>query len=221
MYGWRRVHAQPCDRKQYRSLPPRDRGGIILLVGVRRLTTNDEMLAKRILGGTLAGSSWAFAMKIRLQDVLELDGLNESEWSLYTTGHFDFVVCRSLNDMPVFAIEIDGLSHADPKQVRLDIIKNRLCVSAGLPLVRLSVDALDEDEGISILAWLVERFVSWQEQGPAYRADSISPLVHHVVFRFPGTWWSPSGCSIALGSRPACVTSRLSSVRGCSTSSGS
>src|SRR3981081_481686 len=32
---------------------------------------------------------WAFFMTIRLQDVMDLTGLSEPEWSLYTTGHFD------------------------------------------------------------------------------------------------------------------------------------
>src|SRR5712691_6110159 len=100
-------------------------------MAVRPITTETERRAKRIPGGTLAGSGWAFFMKVRLQDVLDLAGLDESAWSLYAKGHFDFVVCRSSDDVPVFAIEIDGLSHEDPKQVKPDIIKNRLCVSAG------------------------------------------------------------------------------------------
>jgi hypothetical protein len=155
-------------------------------VRVRRLTTKSERIAKQILGGTLARSGWAFAMKIRLQDVLELDRLNEAEWSLYTSGHFDFVLYRSSDDMPVFALEIDGPSHENPKQISLDIIKNRLCASAGLPLLRVGVDALDETAEISVLEWLVERFVSWEEQSSAYRADQLSPIVHHIVLPFLG-----------------------------------
>jgi hypothetical protein len=48
------------------------------------VTTKSERVAKRILGGTLAKSGWAFFIKIRLHDVLELDtaGLDEPEWSL-------------------------------------------------------------------------------------------------------------------------------------------
>ena len=150
------------------------------------MTNTSERLAKRILGGTLAGSGWAFAMKIRLQDVLVLDGLHGDDYLLYTTGHFDFVVCRSSDGIPVFAIEIDGLSHEDPKQIKRDIIKNRLCATAGLPLIRLGIDALDESQEISILEWLVERFVTWQEQSAAYKGDSISPFVHNVALPFPG-----------------------------------
>lgn len=176
----------PADRKKYTSLFTASGGWNIPLVRVRRLTTGDERLAKRILGGTLAGSGWAFAMKIRLQDVLDLDGLTDSEWSLYTIGHFDFVVCRSSDDMPAFALEVDGLSHNDPRQVKLDIIKNRLCASAGLPLLRLRADSLDEAEQISVLEWLLERFVSWQEQGTDYRADRLSPIVHDIFYPFPG-----------------------------------
>jgi uncharacterized protein DUF2726 len=149
------------------------------------MTNESERVAKRILGGTLAKSGWAFFMKIRLQDVLDLD-VREPEWSLYTTGHFDFVVGRSSDDLPVFALEIDGPSHENPKQVSRDIIKSRLCSYAGLPLLRLGIDALDEAAEVSVLEWLVERFVYWQEQSPAYRADGLSPFVHHVVSPFPG-----------------------------------
>jgi len=86
----------------------------------------------------------------------------------------------------VFAIEIDGLSHDDSEQAQRDIIKNRLCASARLPLLRLGIDALDESQEISVLEWLVQRFISWQDQGSDYRVDSLSPLVHDVVYPFPG-----------------------------------
>lgn len=152
------------------------------------MTTKSERVAKRILGGALAKSGWAFLMKIRLQDVLERDDLTKAdpEWTLYTTGHFDFVVCHTSDDLPVFALEIDGPSHRTPRQISLDIIKNRLCAAAGLPLLRLGLHELDETAEVSILEWLVERFVSWEEQSPAYRADRISPVVHHVASAFPG-----------------------------------
>lgn len=154
-------------------------------MGVRPITNASERVAKRILGGTLAKTGWAFVMKIRLQDVLDLK-VSDNEWSMYTTGHFDFVVCHSSDDVPVFAIEIDGLSHQSPKQVGLDIIKNRLCAAAGLPLLRLGLDSLDESEQISVLEWILERFLSWQESGSDYRADPLSPFVHHIAWAFPG-----------------------------------
>jgi hypothetical protein len=152
------------------------------------MTTKSERTAKRILGGALAKSGWAFLMKIRLQDVLERDDLTKSdpEWTLYTTGHFDFVVCHTSDDVPVFALEIDGPSHQTPRQISLDIIKNRLCAAAGLPLLRLGLHDLDETAESSILEWLVERFVSWEEQSPEFRADGLSPVVHHVASAFPG-----------------------------------
>jgi hypothetical protein len=175
------------------------------------MTNTSERLAKRILGGTLAGSGWAFAMKIRLQDVLVLDGLHGDDYLLYTTGHCDFVVCRSSDDIPVFAIEIDGLSHEDPKQIKRDIIKNRLCATAGLPLIRLGIDALDESQEISILECSLSDSSPGRSRAPRIRATA-SPLSSTTLpFRFLGTWSLPNDSSIALASPPAGATLRSSS----------
>src|SRR6185503_7196272 len=97
---------------------------------------------------------------------------------------FDFVVYHSSNDIPVFALEIDGPSHESARQAGLDITKNRLCAKAELPLLRLGMDVLDETAAV-VLAWLVERFVVWQDQTPAYRADVLSRLTHHIATPFP------------------------------------
>jgi hypothetical protein len=102
-------------------------------------------------------------MKPRVQDVLEKqEDLRPDEFDLYSSGHFDFVVYGTTDDMPAFALEFDGPSHGEPRQVERDVVKNRLCAAAQLPLLRLGVGALIEIEQVTILEWLLRRFVRWQ-----------------------------------------------------------
>ncbi len=131
---------------------------------IRQITTDSEALAESILRRALAGTRWTFGLKLPLQVVLakEAERLTGQEFSMYTRGHLDFTVINDTTREPAFAIEFDGFGHDNPRQVERDIIKNRLCAAAELPLFRIGVDELARREQISILEWLLDRFVTWE-----------------------------------------------------------
>lgn len=100
--------------------------------------------------------------------------LSPQEFSLYLRGHFDFVVHRESDHEPEVAIEFDGFGHDDPRQTERDIIKNRLCAVAGLPLLRIGGAELQVHEQVTILEWLLGRFIAWGFS-KTVRGDDIDP----------------------------------------------
>lgn len=131
---------------------------------VQRITTRSEALAEQVIRRTLTGTGWSVAVKLPLQVVLDHEGedLPYEHFQLLTRGHLDFTIYSDVDHQPAFAIEFDGFGHDYPEQAARDLVKNRLCARAGLPLVRIGFAELHERERISVLEWLVERFVSWQ-----------------------------------------------------------
>lgn len=142
----------------------------------RPLHTRSEAVADRLLRRTLTGTGWTVIPKLPIDAVLQRDAdeLDREEWSLYTRGHFDFAVYPDDPDeqLAAFVIEFDGFGHDRPVQVRRDILKNRFCARAELPLLRLGPMDLREFERTTILEWIVERFVAWHdEQAERVRAS--------------------------------------------------
>ncbi len=75
--------------------------------------------------------------KVRVADALEIvnSGITSEEYSYALKAHFDFLICDK-NDMPLFAVEFDGPTHAAPRQIRNDLLKDSLCEKLGLPVLR-------------------------------------------------------------------------------------
>lgn len=128
---------------------------------VKKLSTKPEMAADRIIRRTLAGSEWLISRETRIQSVLDKgrDSLSTAEFNLYSRGSFDFVIFpEDEGHSPEFVIEFDGFGHESPMQISRDLIKNWLCVTADLPLLRIGSDELDTPEKLSVLEWLVGTF---------------------------------------------------------------
>lgn len=121
-----------------------------------------------ILDRTLSGTAYRVFSKVRLNDVLGAEPneqLGGSDRNFLMTAHFDFLVCERQDYLqPQFAIEFDGPHHQDPEQRKRDIRKNRLCTSAGLPLLRVNAIHLEEHDQLSLLGYMVRLFVAWQNQ---------------------------------------------------------
>ena len=111
--------------------------------------------------------------KVRIADVLNIDrsGLNNQAYSYALKAHFDFLVADS-ESLPAFSVEFDGPTHETPEGRRRDELKNDICESLGLPLLRITAAYLEEEnETMSLLAWLTdlwfmsEAFLDAQESG--------------------------------------------------------
>ena len=136
-----------------------------------------ELSAERIIRRTLLETNWVLYRERRVDSILDKDRhLSTEEYRLYSRGSFDFVVQHEDEDEPAFAIEFDGPQHAEPIQAARDIIKNRLCAEAGLPLIRIGFDELRERDEISVLEWLIQRFIVWNDDTP----DAVDEVIADV-----------------------------------------
>ncbi len=173
---------------------------------IQSITTASEAFAENLIRHALAGTDWTVALKLPVQVVIDREaaGLSKDEFSLYTRGHFDFVVYREDDHVPKFAVEFDGFGHERPRQIARDVIKNRFCAQAGLPLLRIGTAELSEHDEITVLEWLVNRFVIWEEHShelvpklaalgidpqtdPTGARDTLFDLFHNETL-FPGNW---------------------------------
>jgi len=107
--------------------------------------------------------------KVKLCDALAKDRndyLPSREFNYFTRAHIDFLV--TLNNMPVFAVEFDGAHHfVDKQTIENDVIKNKLCKQAGLPLLRITSTEIEQYDQLTILDYMLMRYVAWQREYPS------------------------------------------------------
>src|SRR5213593_229380 len=112
---------------------------------VERLLNRQEQGVDRILRHRLPQQSYQIFPCVRLQDVIKRgwsaravdEHLPADVFDFWRMSHLDFVVATRDRTEPLFAVEFDGPYHRGPEQVARDILKNRLCKEAGLPLLRI------------------------------------------------------------------------------------
>lgn len=75
--------------------------------------------------------------KVRLADIFYISTSQKYKFHLYKIlpKHIDFLICDKQNFTPLFAIELDDLSHLDKKET--DNFKDNVFLSAKLPLLRI------------------------------------------------------------------------------------
>ena len=88
------------------------------------------------------GSQYRVFGKVRVADVAEVErGLGGSDWwaafNRISGKHFDVVVCRAGDLMPVCVIELNDRSHASRKVQQSDAFKAEVCQAIGLPMLSL------------------------------------------------------------------------------------
>lgn len=127
---------------------------------------NGESKVDSILSRHLSKEGFRILPKIRVQDAIEKDKwLPPREFEYYTRSHFDFLVTKDNN--PIFAVEFDGEHHfIDDRRVENDIIKNRLCKEANLPLLRITSSEVDEHDKVTLLDYMLMRYVAWKKEYP-------------------------------------------------------
>jgi hypothetical protein len=81
------------------------------------------------------------------------------------------------NDLSIFAVEFDGIDHfQDAQVIENDVIKNRLCKQASLPLLRITSSEIQESDQLTLLDYMLMRYISWQKEYPSIM-EEISELV--------------------------------------------
>ena len=104
--------------------------------------------------------------KVRLEDVTSHNPgeyLSERDFEFVSRAHLDFVVTKE--DTAVFAVEFDGVHYLqDSPTIERDAIKNRLCKSADLPLLRVTNTEITSRDGETLLDYMLMRYVAWHDE---------------------------------------------------------
>ena len=137
--------------------------------------------------------------KVRLADVLPIErsGIDSDLYAFALRSHFDFLVTDS-DHSPLFVVEFDGPSHDSPKQLRRDLLKNRLCDRFDLPMLRVNARYLTKTYGtMDLLTWFVDVWFLARAFEEAQQSGTIpwdEPFDHK--FLMPGEcrgvtfpWW--------------------------------
>ncbi len=134
--------------------------------------SKSEVRTDGILRAALAKRGYRVERNMRVSDVVEFQGqeLTEREMHCYRTMHFDFTITQG--DCPRFVVEFDGPHHMLNSTVaHLDAVKNDLCHRVELPILRVSSRELEQNERVSLLAWMLERWTAWQTEGPVLQRE--------------------------------------------------
>jgi hypothetical protein len=207
----------------------------------RRVLVFRESAVHTILLRQLATKGCRVFPKVRLDDAIAKDGyLEPREFQYFRSAHFDFLVLDQ-HYMPVFAVEFDGAGHQEPYAIERDVIKNRICNRANLPLLRVTGAEISEADQLTVLDYMLMRYIAWQEEGcesaqeieefaaclpsdadPDDYAVDLDPTVHFDLRHpFPGTTlvrerlWKHHGIAWALGGHRQNHTARLLCDVGC------
>lgn len=138
------------------------------------LVGEGERRTLEVLEAALAGTPYRAFSKVRVKDVLSpevRDRLWHGERSMLSFGHFDFLVCKRPSLHPVFVTEFDGPSHDLEPQRSRDRCKNRLCWRADLTLLRITEAEIAPHERVSILEYMLRRFIAWPNELPGIQAE--------------------------------------------------
>lgn len=138
-----------------------------------RLLNTSEHLTEQILRRGLEGSGFRVFAQLALNKVIQPDQgepISKPDRQFLASAELDFVVYNS-ESVPQFAVEFDGPLHQRDDRRRSDIRKNRICQRASLPLLRISDVHIERDDKLSLLEFIVERFVFWHIESDEILAE--------------------------------------------------
>jgi hypothetical protein len=140
------------------------------LMKVRSIAgSRDEIETLRILRRALEKAGYRVNRAVRVSTVIEADwrAFDGERRNAFRTMQCGFVITQGDDLIPQFVVEFDG-PHVTPDSTaaRLDALINEFCMEAGLPVLRISSQELESHEHISVLAWIVERWVAFRREYP-------------------------------------------------------
>ncbi len=140
---------------------------------LRAFENQSEKRTHRILEIATQDTLYWVNAKTRLEDVFSPSaGDTRSERDFLRDAHFDYTLHKKSTNEVIWAFEFDGPGHAsDPDAIRRDILKNRICSKANLPLLRIEDDLLEAIDGISLLEWLIRRWMKYEKIIPRMISD--------------------------------------------------
>ncbi len=140
---------------------------------LRPFENQSEKRTRRILEIETEDTRYWLNGKTRLEEVFSPGaGDTTKERRFLRDAHFDYTLHKQTSDKVVWAFEFDGPTHtSDPETIRRDILKNKVCAKANLPLLRIEDDLLEAVDGISLLGWLIRRWMAYEKIMPRMASD--------------------------------------------------
>ena len=118
-----------------------------------------ERRADRLLTDEALAHGDRLLTKVRLADVVDVDGAGPDQLSYGLRAHLDFLMIDAETSLPKFAVELDGAQHwTDPAARRRDRAKDALCEWGGLPLLRITSDFSRRLGRRQVLSYVIEAF---------------------------------------------------------------
>lgn len=160
------------------------------------LVNTYEATTHRLLEGSAAANGARVFSKVRVADVLPIEGSGVSSelYGFALRAHFDFVVADEAS-RPLFAVEYDGHQHETADGRSRDKKKNALCEEFMFPLARVRDEHIfREARGVDYLTWLAELFFSTkaleeaQENGIIPEDEPIDPMMFVTHPRIEGAF---------------------------------
>jgi hypothetical protein len=140
------------------------------------IQSKGERAVKTILESRLAKTPFQVAPKVRLASSIEWEpeqngSLKEPVrlFNYFTRAELDFLIFSRDSGLPFLAVEFDSRYHeTDAKARERDILKNRICSMAGLPLLRVRNQEIQplftRDSFLSYLVDVILRYKTADER---------------------------------------------------------
>jgi len=155
------------------------------MAGLKKIVNRQEEVAYRELQDLAAQYGYDVHVKIRLADVLGIEGsgIEDALYGFALQSHFDFLVCDE-GQGPLFAVEFDGPTHREPAQRARDTKKDELCARFDLPLLRINTNhLLKKYNKANLLQWIIsawelqKAFDAAQAQGQIPAEEDFDPIM--------------------------------------------
>jgi very-short-patch-repair endonuclease len=114
--------------------------------GVVAICSQGELAFLSVLESVLPEGT-RILCKVRVADVIDVYG---ADFRTVSQKHFDFVICHAESLVPLLAVELDDKSHLTATAQRSDAVKNAVCASAGLPLLRVRAQAVYDVKQLAV-----------------------------------------------------------------------
>lgn len=145
------------------------------LMELKAFENESEKRTRRVLEIETKDTLYRVNAKTRLEEVFSIGaGDSGDERRFIRDAHFDYTLHRESSPEVIWAFEFDGPHHvSDPEAIRCDILKNRVCAKANLPLLRVEDDLIEASamDRISLLGWLVRRWMVSEKVIPRMVSD--------------------------------------------------
>ncbi|MGY1825981.1 DUF2726 domain-containing protein [Blastococcus sp. SYSU DS0541] len=139
---------------------------------LKKFCPDTETRTRRVLSRVVEGTLFWINVHTRLEDVIEPGPDDDAaDRRFLRDAHFDFTIHKQTRAEALWAFEFDGPQHQTAEQRRRDTQKNRICLLAGLPLLRIDDRHLNVNEKEAVLDWHVRRWLAYEKVMPGLLDD--------------------------------------------------